>query len=248
MTQDCQTQQLSRQQVICQCQRPVTLHLTWQYKRNICDLHDSCHTQLLITWVRRAPRISVQIDTLLFSRGTSVSFFFGFHSICGLLKSAFYHSLPSHHLPYSSYNTLCCRRVMLPGRVARTHLPSYGNLCGTDIGWIFSHGDGEVHIWPLWANRECSPWSPSRRCSFGCLTWKDLSPGLITYLPYAKPNLCNMWGWTTLGTQTHKPFVRVYTSADSFAPRLSASRQKQDMWAEAQLLPDNISYSNLCRR
>lgn len=79
-----------------------------------------------------------------------------------------------------------------------------------------------------------------------CLLYPTRS--VITYLPYAKPNLCNMWSWTTLGTQTHKPFVRVYTSADSFAPRLSAPRQKQDMWAEAQLLPDNISYSNLCRR
>lgn len=35
MTQGCQTWQLSRQQVICQCQRPVILHLKWQYRRNI---------------------------------------------------------------------------------------------------------------------------------------------------------------------------------------------------------------------
>lgn len=54
--------------------------------------------------------------------------------------------------------------------------------------------------------------------------------------------------WTIWGTQNHESFVNVYTSADSFAPRISASRQKQEMWAEAQPLPYSVSYAHLCRR
>lgn len=142
MTQDCQTRQLSRQQVICQCQRPVTLHLTWQYRRNVCDLCDSCNTQLLITWVHRVPGVRVQIHTLRFSRRMAVSFFLGglsYHlwssEIC----------LPSLTLPCSSYGTLGCRRAMLPSRVAGARSPSYVNLCGTDIEWILSHEDGQDH-------------------------------------------------------------------------------------------------------
>lgn len=137
---------------------------------------------------------------------------------------------------------------MLPCRVPGAHFPSYVNFCGTDIGWILSSGGGQVHIWPLWVNRECSLWLPRRWRRSVCLTQKDLSFGLITYLPCAKSDLWNMWGWTTWGTQTHEPFVIVYISADSFAPRVSAPRQKQETWAEAQPLSDSISYGNLCRR
>lgn len=36
--------------------------------------------------------------------------------------------------------------------------------------------------------------------------------------------------------------------SDSFTPRVVASKQKQEMRAEAQPLPDKVSYSKLCRR
>lgn len=75
MTQDCQTQQLPRQQDICQCQRPVTLHLIWQCRKNVRDLQGSCNTQLLVTWVHRTPRITVRIHAQRFSRA-AVSLFF----------------------------------------------------------------------------------------------------------------------------------------------------------------------------
>lgn len=53
--------------------------LTWQYRRSACNWHTGCNTQLLITWVHRAPRIR---HALWFSRKMSVPLF-GF-CICDL--------------------------------------------------------------------------------------------------------------------------------------------------------------------
>ena len=218
MTRDGQTQQLSRQQVIHQYQRPVALQLTWRYRRNVCDLHDSCNTQLLNTWVHRTPR-SVNKPITVQQENGYVEFF-GCPTICGLLKSAF------HHSPYPAVAVTPCAAEewwCLAGWQDPTSAAMWTSVAlilgeSCLMGIVKSMSDLSKQI------QSAHPGHLGEGIILSVLLKKIYHSRLITDLSYAKSELCNMWHWTTSGTQTQEPLVRIYISANSFSPRLSASR------------------------